>query len=83
MTHQDEILMLCNNLRQLRKQHGISKKEMAALLHISVRSLNQLENDFIPPRLRCDFLFYASSHFRIKICDLFFPLDESIKRPSE
>lgn len=83
MTHREEILMLCHNLRQLRKQHGLSKKEMAAILRISARSLNMLENDILPPQQSCDFLFYASRYFNIKICDLFLPIDESSKRPSE
>lgn len=80
MTHHDEILTLCRNLRLLRQQNQLTEQEMAAILYINLHTLRLLERDTIPPKLSCDFLFYASSHFHIKLCDFFLPLEE---RPPE
>ena len=76
MNSNDQFLILCNNLRQLRRKHGLSKKKMASILGIGVGSLTFLENDTIPSRLGCGFLFSASRYFGIRACDLFLPLDE-------
>ena len=71
------LLLFCGNLRKLRKAHGLSKKKMASILGISVRSLTLLENDVIPPRPGCDMLFRTSQYFKIRVCELFLPMEES------
>ena len=76
MKSEDCILALCGNLRQLRTMHGLSEKEMARIIGISVKSLALLENNRIPPRLGCDFLFRASRHFKIKASELFLPMEK-------
>lgn len=74
---QDEyLLILCDNLRRLRRAHGLSKKEMAKILGIGVKSLSLLENNILPPRLGCEMLFRASQHFKIRACELFEPTEK-------
>ena len=57
--------ILAYNLRWLRKQHGLSKQQMAAIMGIGIRSLNQLEQGIIPPRLKVSVFFslYERFHF--------------------
>lgn len=83
MTQYDEILTLFRNLRLLRQQYGLTEQEMAAILHIGVHTLDRLEHDDLPPRMRCDFLFYASEHFHIEIRDLLRPLDIETEQPPD
>lgn len=76
MQTDDYPLVFCRNLRNLRKAHGLSKKKMAGILGIGVKSLTLLEHDIIPPRLGCEMLFRASRYFKIKVCELFLPIEE-------
>lgn len=66
MQKDNSLSFLCNNLRRLRAAHGLTKKQMAEILGISIRSLTLLENNVIPPRLGCQMLFQASGYFGIK-----------------
>ena len=43
-----EIQIFCENIKKLRKQNHLSKREMARILHISPKSLTQIENNTIP-----------------------------------
>lgn len=67
MTSDDEMLLLCKNIRFLRRYYKLSKKEMARQLHISVCSLRQIENNKIPYRLGANFLFYFFPIFGISL----------------
>ena len=67
----DEIILFCENIKRLRKREKLSKKEMAKVLGISVKSLNLLENGQIPPRLSCKILFAVHRQFGILPKDLF------------
>jgi transcriptional regulator with XRE-family HTH domain len=71
----EELLILCENLRRLRREYGFSKREMAEILGIGVASLTLLEQDRIPPRLSCAVLFRASRYFRIRAHELFQPME--------
>ncbi|MBQ3127219.1 MAG: helix-turn-helix transcriptional regulator [Clostridia bacterium] len=64
----------CQNVRLLRERHGLSKRKMAAILHISVPTLEKLEAGILPHCVRTDILFYIHDAFGIEIDDMFFPL---------
>lgn len=53
------------NVAWLRKNHGLTTKQMAALLGIGVRTLTRIENGELPPRLMVDVFFCIQDHFRI------------------
>ena len=76
MQTDESFLIFCGNLRRLRGTHGLSKKEMAGIPGIGVKSLTLLENNIIPPRLGCELLFRASQYFKIRACDLFRLMEE-------
>ena len=59
------------NVAWLRKQHGLSKKMMAQLLGISVRSLNLIESGVVPKRLDVSVLLMIRDRFGIQPKDLF------------
>lgn len=59
----DDIEIFGHNVAWLRKQNGLSKKEMAKLLHIGVGSLNKIERGELPPLLRADVFFFIKLHF--------------------
>ncbi len=61
----------CRNIKKLREQQGLSKKNMAERLGIGVRSLSLLESGILPPRLSCDVLWYIYDHFGILPQEMF------------
>lgn len=58
--------VLAKQLVQLRKAHGLSKKEMAKRLEIGVASLNKLERGEIPPRLNVRFVWCVYDRFGVR-----------------
>lgn len=46
-------VMIGKKLSSLRYQHGISQRELASQLHISIRTLKNWEGDFSNPSLVC------------------------------
>ena len=60
-----ESLILCENIRRLRKSEGLSKNKMAKILGISVKSLNSLEKSIIPKRLGLEVLIRIRNTFGI------------------
>ena len=65
-TPNSELFILKNNLVCLRKQNGLSQKQMARLLGIGVGSLRKLEHGCLPSRLSVDFLFRIQDLFHIQ-----------------
>lgn len=65
MQTNNEIQTLCENMKLLRATLGLSKKEMANRIRISMYSLNKLESGVMPPRLCIDFLIYINWEFGI------------------
>lgn len=63
--NQQQLKILAQNIAWLRKENRLSKKEMAALLEISVQSLTRLENGEVPPRLPVHVIFNIYNHFGI------------------
>lgn len=71
MKSEDQFLILCENLRHLRKANGFFKTKMARVLGISVKTLNELERDTLPPRLGCEALWRTSDYFQVPLHTLF------------
>lgn len=65
----EELGEFMRNVAALRKNNGLSKRRMAALLGVSVRTLNMLESGVFPPRLRVDVVFRIQKHFGIAMKD--------------
>lgn len=59
------IEIFCENVKILRKRHGLSQKEMAERLHIGTRSLALLEKGKMPPRLNAEILIWIYRNFGI------------------
>ena len=60
-----------NNIKQLRKTHGLSKKEMASIMGIGVGSLTKLEQGILPPKATVQILLNLHEHFGSSISELF------------
>lgn len=71
---EDDWKVLVKRLVLLRKQTGLSKKEMAQILEISVSTLNKIEKGELPPRLSVEILFHIQERFKI-------PPHELLKTP--
>lgn len=65
-----ELENFARNIAKLRKEQGISKREMAGALGIGRWSMDKLDAGMIPPRLGAEVLFYAAHYFGISISDL-------------
>ena len=66
-----EIKIFCENIKYLRKEKGLSKKEMAKKLGISTASLSILESGKLPPRLTVEPLFHIHKNFGISPSEIF------------
>jgi len=73
MSVKTEFLVFSQNIRLLREQHGYSPREMAKLLHISVKTLLLLESGALPDHVSSNIIFLLSRHFNIPPKDLFSP----------
>ena len=72
-----------HNIRWLRKHYGLSKKEMAKRLEIGLWSLNQIEQNRLPPKLQCDIIFTVYKEFGVSYNDLLcIPLGNDENPPS-
>jgi len=61
----DEINNFINNIAYLRKKNGLSKKEMANVLNISVYVLNKIEKGELPKKLSVEIVFNLQKYFKI------------------
>ena len=63
------------NLAWLRKEHGLSRREMAQRLGMSVGTLNKIESGRLPARLKVDVLGRVQVSFHIPISEQFTELE--------
>lgn len=63
MTHENQMLTFCANIRYLRNHHGLSKQKMAHILGVGVKTLNALESDVVSRRLGSSVLIRAAEFF--------------------
>ena len=74
MEQTDYFSVLAEHMKQIRKEEGLTQKEMAAKLGIGIATLSKLERGIIPPRLSCSVLFRVQKHFGVHPKDLFAPV---------
>ena len=60
-----ELKIFMKNVAWLRKTNGLTKREMAEILGISVYSLNKIEKGVFPPRTRVDIVVAIHRRFGI------------------
>lgn len=58
------------NLTYLRIQHGLTPKQMAKLLNISVRSMKRMERGELPLSVDADVLYSINDHFDVSPCEV-------------
>ena len=63
--------ILCQNIKFLRQKHKLSKNKMSQILGIGTKTLTQIENGILPPRMSSEPLFRIQSHFGIRPQQLF------------
>lgn len=54
-----------HNIAYLRNHYGLSKKKMAEILEISVKTLNKIENGIFPRKLTVNVVINIKKHFNI------------------
>ena len=73
------LIILTENIKNIRLYYGISKKKMAQLLGIGVKSLRRIKMGDIPPRLSVEILFKIKKHFGIPLTEQFTLLEDFTK----
>ena len=63
----ESIRILSHNILYLRKSSNITKKEMARILGIGIKTLNNVEQGILPPRLSVEILFRIYKLFGVSI----------------
>lgn len=70
MDNRTQMFLMCENIKRIRKNHRLSKREMAAKLGISVDCLKKLENGYISDNIPCSIFDEIEKNFRIELKDL-------------
>ena len=60
-----QVIIFCQNVKTLRKQNGLTQKEMAEKLGIGVKSLSLMENGIVPKRLSTEVIYKVSNCFDV------------------
>ncbi|MBQ7120767.1 MAG: helix-turn-helix transcriptional regulator [Clostridia bacterium] len=69
--NEKSVEILLYNIAWLREHNKLSKKKMAKILDISVKSLNKIENGVLPPKISVKIIFNICDFFEIKPKKLF------------
>ena len=72
--NREQIENFLYNIAWLRKHHGLSKKEMAARLEISVWRLTQMERGTLPPTTDVDVVMRIYKEFGVRPSEQFVKL---------
>lgn len=67
----NEIEAFCGNVRRLRAENGLSKEEMAEVMDVDNKTLNELEEGRLPHTLGVEVLVHLSQHFSLTVDQLF------------
>lgn len=70
-TNKQQLKNLLQNIVTLRTKNKISKEDMANLLDISVKALEQIENGELPKGLSVDVVFNIQKNFGVCTKDQF------------
>ena len=65
-----ELQALCKSVKRLREAQGISIEKFSALLHIPIKTLQQMDEEQNASHLTIDELAAISRYFNIRIYDL-------------
>ena len=71
-----DLQIMCDNIKLLRLKNNLSQSEMADKLKIKAKTLQDIENGVVPPRLCCEILFHIQHHFAISPRQLFIPIED-------
>ncbi len=74
MQNENELFVMCENIKRIRTAHGLSEKDMAEVLGISVYVLTKLEAGDISLRLKADAIIRLCRRFGIEPKDVFVPM---------
>lgn len=66
-----ELRYLLNNIELIRKEKLLSKKSMAKILGVSVKTINKIEQGVFPPRLSVSVIFKLHKNFGVLPYELF------------
>ncbi len=80
-TNDKEFLILCQNIKQIRKVYKLTQKEMAQICGTSIYYIQKLEHDILPERFGIDILFNIYDYFGITPAQMFKSVINS--QPSE
>ena len=80
---QDYVVLFLRNITALRKQHSLTKSEMANRLGISVYTYRTIEKGILPPRLSSDIIFQIWLEFHISPKEQFHPIFDTEDSLSE
>ena len=71
MENSKDIVIFCQNVKILRERNGLSRKEMAEIMGIGLKSLDKLEQNILPSRITVSAIKRLSQYFKIKPHELF------------
>ena len=74
MNNKEHAEVFCKNVKILREQNHLSKKEMAEILGVGVATLAKIEQGIIPPKMSVKIIFRLSQRFHIQEHKLFIDL---------
>jgi len=74
MQTDNQIDIFCQNIKTLRINNGLSKKEMTKILGICSTSLAKIEKGILPPRINTIIIFKICKRFNKKPHELFVSL---------
>ena len=63
----DVMEFLSHNVLYLRKKNNITKRGMAKIMGIGIKTLNKIEKGLLPPRLSVEVLFRIRDYFGIPL----------------
>lgn len=78
MNTDQDIKNFCDNVRRLRREAGLSQKEMAQVMGVGIYSLRKIEAGCLPPMMGIDAIFRLHSRFSIPLHLLFEPYERKI-----
>lgn len=69
--------IFCSNITWLRQHHNLTYRQMANIIHISVRSLKRMERGELPWTVDAESLLAIKYAFNVSAQDMFYvPLDK-------
>ena len=65
MNKEQRTQLLCQNVKFLREQNGLTIKEMAQILDIPLASMKKLEDGILTKRVRVDIVYRIDCYFNV------------------